>query len=244
MASDEANVRLPPFVEVVRPTIVVRMWSIVSSHGTTCMTHFRVHVYRLTWNIYSTANRVADPAFREAFADLLRDVLDFHVFSSFPLYFHFMSFYCFTLCIAHIRRPIVTVLAILGHFSTRFYKLHPSFPFPLLSSFILCLARFSMIEQWTLADDNVVNLKRCRQRRPFALLLRIAFTSRLFDDYYVFTDSYTLFPSLWRLQWLNSTMIEFLQEIRWRSKEAFDWQFLRNVSIPRGIRPRIEESFD
>lgn len=81
------------------------MWSIVSCHRTTCMTHFRVHVYRLTWNIYSTANRVADPAFREAFADLLWDVLDFHVFSTFRL----CVFYYFTLCIAHIRRPIVTV---------------------------------------------------------------------------------------------------------------------------------------
>ena len=37
-----------PLAEVVRRTIAARMWSIVSSHRTTCMTHFRVHVYRLT----------------------------------------------------------------------------------------------------------------------------------------------------------------------------------------------------
>lgn len=62
-------------VEVVRRTIGARMWSIVSSHRTTCMTHFRVHVYRLTWNIYSTANRVQPnpPPFRQPFADLPAD---------------------------------------------------------------------------------------------------------------------------------------------------------------------------
>lgn len=63
-----------PLVEVVRRTIAARMWSIVSSHRTTCMTHFRVHVYRLTWNIYSTANRVQpNPPFRQPFADLPPD---------------------------------------------------------------------------------------------------------------------------------------------------------------------------
>lgn len=64
-----------PLAEVVRRTIAARMWSIVSSHRTTCMTHFRVHVYRLTWNIYS--NRLTEhqpnPPFRQPFADLPPD---------------------------------------------------------------------------------------------------------------------------------------------------------------------------
>lgn len=90
-------VRLPPFplVEVVRPTIAARMWSIVSSHRTTCMTHFRVHVYRLTWNIYSNRLTEHNPIRPSVSLSLTsrRIVLDIHPFLLLLSHLHLSSLY-------------------------------------------------------------------------------------------------------------------------------------------------------
>lgn len=111
-------------VEVVRRTIGARMWSIVSSHRTTCMTHFRVHVYRLTWNIYSTANRIQPnpPPFRQPFADLPAD-RPRHPRLLFPP----------TLSLVIFRNIYIFVVPIVTGRFERFFEnfLHPPFDFSL-----------------------------------------------------------------------------------------------------------------